>query len=65
MDRRAVAKANGYVREANRERDNIRSKSNYSEDSIALQDRVLADYREYAPCLRSILAYIADSILVP
>lgn len=45
IDRRALAKANGYVRGANREEDQIRKDNHYSDDSIALQNRVLNDYR--------------------
>ena len=44
-DRRAVAKANGYIRGANREKDQNRNDNDYSEESVALQDRVLNDYR--------------------
>lgn len=43
-DRQAVAKANGYVCGANQE-DKIRNDNHYSDHSIALQNRVLNDYR--------------------
>lgn len=46
VDRQAVAKANGYVRGENRQKDQVRNENKYSDDSIALQDRVLEDYRK-------------------
>lgn len=45
IDRQAVAKANGYIRGAHREKDQVRNKNHYSDDSIALQERVLNDSR--------------------
>ena len=48
VDRHAVAKANGYVRGANREKDQVRNENKYSDESVALQNRVLEDYQKYA-----------------
>lgn len=44
IDRQAVAKANGYIRGANREKDQTRNDSDYAAGSMVLQDWVLNEY---------------------
>ncbi|KAL4958731.1 uncharacterized protein BDV14DRAFT_186161 [Aspergillus stella-maris] len=48
VDRKAAAAANGYVRGANREHDQERCEIIYSDESIALQERVISDYVSWA-----------------
>ena len=54
VDRKARAAANGYNRGAHREQDKERCEIIYSDDSIAMQDRVISVYIEYvyiiSPC---------------
>jgi hypothetical protein len=54
VDRLAVAQANGYVRGANREKDQHHCETFYSDESKNLQERVLSDYIVSVP---SILLY--------
>jgi hypothetical protein len=54
VDRLAVAQANGYVRGANREKDQHHCATFYSDESKILQERVLSDYIVSVP---SILLY--------
>lgn len=46
VDRKARAAANGYNRGAHREQDKERCEVIYSDDSIAMQDRVISVYIE-------------------
>ncbi|KAL4746587.1 hypothetical protein BDW72DRAFT_197529 [Aspergillus terricola var. indicus] len=48
VDRKAVAAANGYTRVVHREHDQERCETIYSDDSIALQDRVISAYVDWA-----------------
>jgi hypothetical protein len=54
VDRLAVAQANGYVRGANREKDQHHCETFYADGSKILQERVLSDYIVSVP---SILLY--------
>ena len=40
VDRKAIAAANSYARGVHREQDKEHCKTKYSDDSIALQDRI-------------------------